>query len=136
MDPFATFFTPSLLFYSFAIFAVSFVIRTIVEYFLPKSKASNVWNSLFLPLLPVLIGGVTAVFAKMYPDPLGASIFAREVYGLTAGLLSGLIYKMLKGYLKTQFPSISLVNTPVISDMVPSPNPNVQMGMSNDVHPK
>ncbi len=154
MDPFSSFFSASFLFYCFSIFALTFIIRTIVEYFIHSAKTSNIWNNLLLPILPLLMGGVSGIFAKLYPDPLGTSIFAREVFGLTAGLLSGLVYKMLKGYLKAQFPSISLPSdtSPTASDIPPAPSvapsspsatsttiaPDASQttgGMSQDVHP-
>lgn len=147
MDPFSSFFSASFLFYCFAIFAITFIVRTIVEYFIHSAKNSNIWNNLLLPLLPLLLGGISGIFAKMYPDPLGTSIFAREAFGLTAGLLSGLVYKMLKGYLKTQFPSISTDDTATTTSVPPAPTaapttttpPDIAQttgGMSQDVHPQ
>lgn len=135
MDPFSSFFSASFLFYCFAIFAITFIVRTIVEYFIHSAKTSNVWNNLLLPLLPLLMGGISGIFAKMYPDPLGTSIFARETFGLTAGLLSGLVYKMLKGYLKTQFPSISTDDTTNTATPAPAAPTDTTSGMSKDVHP-
>ena len=140
MDPFSSFFTPALLFYSFAIFAITYVFRIIIEYCIKGAPNSNVWNHLLLPLIPLCVGAISAVFAKMYPDPLGTSIFAREAYGLTAGLLSGLVYKMLKGYIKAQFPSVSLASPIVATAPPPLPgsidSDQVASGMAKDVHPK
>jgi len=111
MDPFTSFFSAQLLFYALAIFAVTFVIRTTIEYFFKAAPTSAEWNNLILPLLPIVLGGILGIFSKMYPDPLGTSIFAREAFSLTAGLISGLVYKMLKGYIKSQFSTATVTTT-------------------------
>ena len=111
MDPFTSFFSAQLLFYALAIFAITFVIRTVIEYFWKGAQASAEWNNLILPLLPIVLGAIMGIFSKMYPDPLGTSIFARETFSLTAGLISGLVYKMLKGYIKSQFSTATITTT-------------------------
>ena len=87
-----------------AVSAVMFVIRTIVEYIMSACKMavkdSKLWNELFLPILPVIIGTVGAFFFKTYPYPDGLTTNGdRIIFGLVAGLLSTLIYRIGKALL-------------------------------------
>ena len=131
MDPFSSFFSIQLLFFSFAIFATTFVVRTIVEYVWKDNKSSIFYNKVALPIFPILLGAVAGIFAKMYPSPLGSSVAAREVFSITAGLFSSSIYQIIKGYLKAHF-SITINATPS-----EQPNNMPQQGtMGSDIQPK
>lgn len=93
------------LLFCLALAAITFVVRKIVEYVLdnpsvPASKESKFWKELALPILPVLLGCVGAVVAKQYPYPDGlTSISGRVAFGLVAGLLSGLVYRVVNSFL-------------------------------------
>ena len=64
------------------------------------SKNSKLWKELILPVLPVVLGPTAAFLAKQYPYPNGLSSgSARVAFGLVAGLLSGLVYRVLKSAL-------------------------------------
>ena len=147
MDPFSAFFSAQFLFFALAIAAITFTARTIVEYAWKNAPTSNAWNNLILPLLPVVLGAIGGIVSKIYPDPLGASIFAREVFGLTAGLCSGLVYKMLKGYIKvkiagdsasttTAVATSTTLTTPTSSTTTNTSQTTQVSGMSSDVYPK
>ncbi len=157
MDPFSAFFSAQFIFFALAIFAITFVIRTIVEYFWKGADASAEWNNLLLPLMPIVFGAIAGIFASAYPTTLGTTIFAREVFSLTAGLLSGLVYKMLKGYIKSQISPGTITTTtgtPAITNTTTNTTPTstvsvvtavpstttsttIKMsGMSGDVYPK
>ena len=139
MDPFTSFFSASFIFFALALFAITFVIRTIVEYFWKGAKTSPPWNGLVLPLLPIVLGAIAGFFIKMYPDPLGASLSAREVFSVAAGLLSGLVYKLIKGYVKNQISLGTTTTTTTTPSTVTSTTEKNEgeagKTMSSDIHP-
>jgi hypothetical protein len=83
--------------------AATFVCRKIIEFILdnPKvsaSKTSKFWTELFLPIFPVLFGGLYGYWDKSFVFTATAtSSSQRFLFGLVAGLLSGLVYKVIKG---------------------------------------
>ncbi len=86
--------------FSLAISAILFVIKTVVEYIVSLWKPiqeSKLWKELFLPILPVIIGSVGAALLSSFPYPENlTTVSARLVFGLIAGLFSGLIYRIIK----------------------------------------
>lgn len=98
-----------------AISAVLFVLKTTAEYIMSLWKpiqGSKLWKELFLPILPVVIGSVGAVVLSSYPYPENiTTISARLVFGLIAGLFSGLIYRIIKALIIQK-----VSNTVTISD--------------------
>lgn len=148
MDPFSAIFSTQLIFFALAIFALTFIIRTVLEYFISLLKTSNVWNNLILPVMPLMLGALGGL-SKTYPNPLGISIFARETFGLVAGLVSGLGYQMLKGFISSYLSGkgVSISNTSTTTIIAPptsiSTSNNIlttdskeASGMSADVHPQ
>lgn len=90
-----------------AIAAVTFVVRKFADYMIETHTSSNknnkLWTDLILPIFPVVFGSVTAIFAKGLPFPDGITTgSARFTCGLVAGLLSGLVYRVIKSFLKTK----------------------------------
>lgn len=96
--------------FGLAIATVMYVLRIIVEYvatLVKKSLAnSQLWNDLLLPILPVIIGGLASYVLKVFPYPSfpagpGGVIPTgdRLIFGLVAGLLSGLMYRVIKSLL-------------------------------------
>jgi hypothetical protein len=95
------------LLFCLGIAAVTFVVRKVVEYFIldnpkmPGTRASKLWRELLLPIGPVVGGALVGLVAAKYPYPEGInSISGRVIFGLVAGLLSGLVYRVLTGMLK------------------------------------
>ena len=90
--------------------ALTSVVRKVVEFILdnpkvPASKTSKFWTELFLPILPIILGLVMAVMAKKFPYPMDASsALVRGLFGSVAGLLSGLVYRILAGMLRAKLP--------------------------------
>lgn len=90
--------------------ALGFVMRKIIEYAIldnphvPGNKHSMIWRSLILPIAPVVSGALAGYFAKNYPYPdgLGSSEYGRISFGLVAGLLSGLVYRVVAELLKSK----------------------------------
>lgn len=96
------------LLFCLAVAAITFVVRKFAEYMLdnPKiptgkmSKTDRLWTELLLPILPVVLGCVGALLAKQYPYPTGlTSGSGRVAFGLVAGLLSGLVYRVVSSFL-------------------------------------
>jgi hypothetical protein len=90
--------------FGLAIFAIMYVFRILIEYFmeLVKSdpKKSILWNEVLLPILPVFTGAIVATYLKAFPYPNGLTTRGdRIIFGLVAGLLSGLIYRVIKSLL-------------------------------------
>ena len=89
---------------------MGFVFRKLIEYFildnphLPGNKNSMIWRSLLLPIAPVLTGAFAGYLAKGYPYPegLGTSEYGRVSFGLVAGLLSGLVYRVISEILRSK----------------------------------
>lgn len=95
------------LLFCLGIAAVTFVIRKLVEFFvldnpkMPGSRASKLWRELLLPIGPVCGGAIVALLAHGYPYPEGInSVSGRVIFGLVAGLLSGLVYRVITGMAK------------------------------------
>jgi hypothetical protein len=95
------------LLFCLGIAAVTFVIRKVVEYFvldnpkMPGSRTSKLWRELLLPIGPVCGGALLSLIAYKYPYPEGIhSVSGRVIFGLVAGLLSGLVYRVITGMLK------------------------------------
>ena len=87
-----------------AIASVTFVVRKVAEYcmetYLSFKKESRLWTDLILPIFPVVFGSLVALFAKGLPFPDGITTgSARFACGLVAGLLSGLVYRVIKSFL-------------------------------------
>lgn len=90
------------LLFSLSMFVVTWVIRTISEYFFSVSS-KMLWEKLLLPLMPIVLGVLVAGIAKKYPYPDGLnSLSARLMFGCVAGMLSGLVYQVVKGVLKSK----------------------------------
>lgn len=93
--------------FGLAVAALIFVIRQFIEYGLlnwfkinSKAKKMKLWHDLFLPILPVVLGGLLGFIFKTYPYPNGLSTNGgRVIFGLVAGLMSGLLYRVIKSLL-------------------------------------
>jgi uncharacterized protein involved in response to NO len=82
---------------------IMYLIRVAVEYIFSKAVNSRLWNDLFLPILPPVIGAIIGYFASAYAYPEGLnSVSGRVAFGMVAGLLSSLVYRVMKAFLKSQ----------------------------------
>jgi hypothetical protein len=85
---------------------VIFLIRTIIEYFIKNIVTMGFWDKLLLPIAPSITGGLGGFLIKQYPYPDGiSSTDARILFGVVAGFLSGLLYQVIKGMLKSRIQS-------------------------------
>jgi hypothetical protein len=122
--------------------AFGFVLRKVIEYFIldnphvPATKQSPIWRSLILPVAPVITGALAGYFAKGYPYPEGLSTseYGRISFGLVAGLLSGLVYRVINELLKSKI-SQGNVTSPTIDTTI-SPDggivQNIQVSVNKD----
>ncbi len=90
--------------------AVTFVLRKGIEFFvlenpkMPVTRTSKFWNDFVLPVFPVVFGSLVGWLAKQYPYPETlTSTSSHVVFGLVAGLFSGLIYRVAKSFLNAKF---------------------------------
>ena len=95
---FETILSYQFLLFCLAISALTYVIRLIVEYcFSVKNivpKDNHAWNELILPILPIVLGCVSALLAKKYPFPDQITSYSgRAVFGLVAGSFSTIVWR-------------------------------------------
>lgn len=114
-------FTWQFLMFCIAVFAITIVIRRIVEYALANNKffakESKLWRDVILPTLPVFVGIVFAVIAKKYPYPVDMSATsARVSWGLAGGLLSGLGYRVVNSFI------VAFITSKVPNAQINDPN--------------
>lgn len=87
---------------------VILAVRRFVEGLSARVANSNWWNELLLPCIPVLLGGVIALAATMYPYPevFAKAASARFFYGVVCGFFSSKLYRigwaLLKKYLQAR----------------------------------
>lgn len=79
-------------------------LRKVTEHFWTASKTNKLWNSLGLPVLPLVTGGLIGLLAKQYPFPeiFAASMSGRVFFGVVCGLASAHIYRIIKKFLKSK----------------------------------
>lgn len=83
--------------FSLGIVAITYVVRTLVEYFITTVKTLDLWEKVILPIAPIILGGLIAIFATKYPYPDGlVSLSSRVIFGMVAGLLSGFTWKLIR----------------------------------------
>ena len=89
--------------FGLGIVAITSVISRFTEYVFnikKYAKRQKIWKELMLPTLPVILGSLLAYCITSYPYPVGLETSgARFVFGLVAGLLSTLIYRIVKSFL-------------------------------------
>lgn len=127
MDPLA-FLTWQFVMFSLVIAAIMYVLRTILEFFIPKLMTFKLWNSLLLMILPILIGVGLGDWWKMYPYAIGLTTNGEHMgYGAVAGLLSTVLFKVIKELLANKIVAVGttiggVVNT-VFNSGTPAPAP-------------
>jgi hypothetical protein len=95
-----SFITWQFILFSLGVMTIVFILRTILQYFFIQLQSSRLWNTLVLPVAPILIGGTMARLLKAYPYSTGlTSNLDHILFGAVAGLLSGLIFSVIKGTL-------------------------------------
>lgn len=91
------------LLFSLCIVVLTYISRTILEYKADKLKDINLWNKLILPLMPIFFGILLAAFVKEYPYPESIkSLSGRVMFGSVSGLLSGLLWRLVKALINSK----------------------------------
>ena len=106
-----------------ALTAVTYVVRMVVDYILNSckidAKSCNIWVGLILPILPLTLGCLGALLAKQYPYPVEIiSASGRVAFGLCAGLLSGLVWRVVKATISSKLAGLQ-TNPPVTPVIAP-----------------
>lgn len=92
----------------------------LIQRFYPKlldntRLISKLYGEIFIPSTPLAVGGVLSFMYQSYPFPeiFSSSVEGRVFYGIFCGLISGWVYKIVKGFLKQKLKSLG------VSDSVP-----------------
>jgi uncharacterized membrane protein len=92
----------SIIVFCLAIFAITWVIRKGLELIFPKllekdTKLKKVWEEYILRLIPIIFGGVLGGLITSYPYPETFETgVARVFFGIFCGLISTLVYRLIK----------------------------------------
>lgn len=121
MDIFQTLLTWQFLLLCLTVSAIMFVVKQTSVYLFNKyyklKKFLKFWNDVLLPILPIFIGGLLVKLAPGYPYPESLKDFGSKLFfGITAGLFSGVVYRVLKSLLLsnikgTEDPDDTLINS-------------------------
>jgi cytochrome c biogenesis protein CcdA len=89
------------LLFSLGIFVLTYFLRLTVQFFWRTWRASRLYNDFVLHVLPIVLGGAVALFAKKFPwpDALVPSASARLFYGIFLGMTCGLVYGRVRAAL-------------------------------------
>ncbi len=106
MDPLSMFLSWQFLLFCVAAFGITSVIRTVVEYIIKRVlKESGLWRDMILPILPVIVGGLMGWILKSFPYPESlANKDFRVVFGISAGLLCTLVYRVIVALINKKAP--------------------------------
>lgn len=95
------------------IWAAVLIQRKIVETLWKKAVTNKIWNSLVLPIWPMVTGGLLIWLVKAYPVPPDfAATGPRIIFGVVCGLLSAHVYKIVKELVSKQLSSNTTTNDP------------------------
>lgn len=96
------FLSMSTMVFCLAVVALVWIQRRLLEGFLPvlknkETRVGKMWREMFVPLAPIGTGGIAGMVATKYPYPeMFTSFSSRLFFGLVCGLLSGLVYRLIK----------------------------------------
>lgn len=103
MDPLMQFFTWQFMLFSLGIAGATFVARLVIEYYKIDAHHKDFWKNLVLPIFPLVMGCLMGWGLKMYPYPDGLNgTSAHILFGLVAGMFSGLAYRVIKSLLTSK----------------------------------
>lgn len=103
MDPLMNFFTWQFMLFSLAVAGVTFILRKVIEYYAKNITKNTAWEDLVLPIFPLVLGCLMGKLMTAYPYPDGlTSVGGRVIFGLVAGMFSGLVYRVLNSLLNVK----------------------------------
>ena len=121
------------LLFSLCVVVITYILRTVLEYKADKLKNINLWNKLVLPLMPIFSGVLLAALVKEYPYPESIkSLSGRLMFGSVAGLLSGLLWRLVKALINSKIYSSGNndKNDGLTNNNIVQPSPEPQQNQS------
>jgi hypothetical protein len=118
IEPFAVMTSWQFNLFGMSICAIMFVLRNIVEYIIglfgKDPTKWKLWTDVLLPILPVFVGPTLGFCLQSFPYPNElVSNSDRILFGMVAGLLSGLIYRVVKSVVYEKLVDVAnKLNTP------------------------
>lgn len=105
--------------FALGIFVVTYVTRTVIQYFWKDWKKSLFYNELVLHLLPIVLGGALSMLKNFpWPNVIANSRSGRLFFGMTLGMFCGLIYSRVHGFAKASTDFKILNELPKTEDVV------------------
>lgn len=93
----------STIFLCLAIYAMTLIVRTIVETIWAKADANKYWTHIAVPLAPLGNGLILGLFkAFPWPEIIGHTTSSHMMFGCVCGLFSGWIFAKIKAWLNIQ----------------------------------
>jgi hypothetical protein len=107
-DVFQVFFSAQTILLCLGVYVVTFMVRRVVETVWPKVKFNRYWREIFVPIGPIVNGGllVLVMTTWVFPEVVGESVSGRVVYGAVCGLFSAFMYNRVRAWLKSKTGSV------------------------------
>jgi len=102
--------------FCFSVIFTTFFVRRILEWIWPILITRSFYRERFLPLFPLVLGAISALFSQHfhYPEGVGERPFTRILYGLVLGGSSGWVFKIVRSKVKSTYGvDIDLSNPPL-----------------------
>lgn len=103
MDPLTLFLSSQMLMLCLSIFAITYLVQLVAEFYKPSLKTKPVWTEIALHVIPLAIGTVLGI-PNLFTYPTPMHVGGRMCFGLIAGLFSNMVYKLIKGAVQAKFP--------------------------------
>lgn len=89
-----------------AIYLMTYVIRKVVEGVWVGAKKHRLWREVWLPIGPIVNGGLIGLMAKtfVWPEIVGTSLSGRIMYGAICGVFSALLYSRVRSFIASKTP--------------------------------
>lgn len=86
-----------------SVYLMTYVIRKIVEGAWKGAKANRIWREVWLPIGPIVNGGLIGVMAKtfVWPTVVDTSLSGRIMYGAICGVFSALFYSRVRSFIQS-----------------------------------
>ncbi len=86
-----------------AIYLLTYVIRKVVEGAWKGAKDNRIWREVWLPIGPIVNGGLVGIMAKtfVWPTVVGTSLSGRIMYGAICGVFSALLYSRVRSFIQS-----------------------------------
>lgn len=84
------------------VYVITYFIRTLIEGLSLRVKQSNLWKELWLPLGPIVVGVLLAMYCAKnfpWPMPIADTSLGKGMYGGICGMASGWVYARFRAWL-------------------------------------